>query len=76
MDERASHVTAIKTALHTVFPQYLDIFSNILSTTSKMILRQYPTPEKLLRSTRKQSLKKFPLHLEKVLLRLRNAMRN
>ena len=59
MDERASHVTAIKTALHTVFPQYLDIFSDILGTTSKMILRQYPTPEKLLRGHKKTIIEKI-----------------
>lgn len=59
MDERASHVTAIKTALHTVFPQYLVLFSDILGTTSKMILRQYPTPDKILRGHRKTMIEKI-----------------
>lgn len=59
MDERASHVTAIKTALHTVFPQYLTIFSDILGTTSKMILRQYKTPENLLRGHKKTMIDKI-----------------
>lgn len=58
-DERASHVIAIKTALHTVFPQYLDIFSDILGTTSKMILRQYPTPDKILRGHKKTMIEKI-----------------
>ena len=58
-DERASHVTAIKTDLHTVFPQYLDIFSDILGTTSKMILRQYPTPDKILRGHKKTMIEKI-----------------
>lgn len=59
VDERASHVIAIKTALHTVFPQYLDIFSDILGTTSKMILRQYPTPDKILRGHKKTMIEKI-----------------
>ncbi len=58
-DERASHVIAIKTALHTVFPQYLDIFSDILGTTSKMILRQYPTPDKILRGHKNTMIEKI-----------------
>jgi transposase len=58
-DERASHVTAIKTCLHTVFPQYLDIFSDILGTTSKMILRQYSTPDKILRGHKNTLIEKI-----------------
>jgi transposase len=59
MDERSSHVTAMKSAIHTVFPQYLDIFSDILGTTSKMILRQYPTPDKLLRGHKNTMIEKI-----------------
>ena len=47
-DERSTHVNKLKTDLHTVFPQYLDIFCDISGKTSMMILEQYPTPDKIL----------------------------
>lgn len=47
-DERSAHVNKLKTDLHTVFPQYLDIFCDISGKTSMMILEQYPTPDKIL----------------------------
>ena len=40
-DERSSHVNKLMGDLHTVFPQYLDIFCDITGKTSTMILRQY-----------------------------------
>lgn len=48
-DERSSHVNKLMGDLHTVFPQYLDIFCDITGKTSTMILRQYGTPDKILR---------------------------
>lgn len=69
MDERASHVIAIKTYLHTVFPQYLDIFSDVIGTTSKMILRQYGTPDKLLRGHKKTMIEKIAKASRKGLLK-------
>lgn len=69
VDERASHVIAIKTALHTVFPQYLGIFSNILGTTSKMILRQYPTPDKILRGHKNTMIEKISTASRKGLIK-------
>lgn len=58
-DERAFHVIRLKTALHTVFPQYLDLFSDVVSQTSKMILRHYLTPAKILRAHRKTMIERI-----------------
>lgn len=52
MDSRAANINRLKLDLHTVFPQYLPIFSDITGVTSTMILREYPTPEKILRGHR------------------------
>lgn len=48
-DERSAHINKLKADLHTVFPQYLDVFCDVTGKTSMMILRQYPTPDKILR---------------------------
>lgn len=58
-DERASHINKLKGDLHTVFPQYLDIFSDITGKTSTMILRQYGTPDKILRGHKKTMIEKI-----------------
>lgn len=49
----------LKLDLHTVFPQYLSVFSNITGVTSLMILREYPTPDKLLCGHRKTMINKI-----------------
>jgi len=59
MDTRAANVNRLKLDLHTVFPQYVTIFSNITGVTSLMILRQYPTPDKILRGHRKTMIDKI-----------------
>ena len=59
MDTRAANVNRLKLDLHTVFPQYLSIFSNITGVSSLMILRQYPTPDKILRGHRKTMIEKL-----------------
>lgn len=48
VDERAKHVTRLKLDFHTVFPQYLDVFSDITGATSTMILNKYLTPRQIL----------------------------
>lgn len=50
VDIRSAYVNQLKTHLHTVFPQYLDIFCDLTGTTSMMILELYPTPDRLLRA--------------------------
>ena len=50
VDNRSAYVNQLKTHLHTVFPQYLDIFCDVTSKTSMMILESYSTPDKLLRA--------------------------
>ena len=50
VDTRSAYVNQLKTHLHTVFPQYLDIFCDVTGSTSIMILENYPTPDKLLRA--------------------------
>lgn len=58
-DERAAHINKLKTDLHTVFPQYLDIFCDISGKTSMMILEQYPTPDKILRAHKQVMIDKI-----------------
>lgn len=58
-DERSSHVNKLMGDLHTVFPQYLDIFCDITGKTSTMILRQYGTPDKILRGHKKTMIEKI-----------------
>lgn len=58
-DERSAHVNKLKTDLHTVFPQYLDIFCDISGKTSMMILEQYPTPDKILRGHKQVMIDKI-----------------
>lgn len=48
-DTRSSYVNRLKKDIHTVFPQYLDVFCNVTGKTSIMILKEYPTPDKILR---------------------------
>lgn len=50
VDIRSAYVNQLKTHLHTVFPQYLDIFCDVTGRTSMMILEHYPTPDKILRA--------------------------
>jgi transposase len=50
VDIRSAYVNQLKAHLHTVFPQYLDIFCDVTGSTSMMILENYPTPDKLLRA--------------------------
>lgn len=50
VDIRSAYVNQLKTHLHTVFPQYLDVFSDVTGNTSMMILQNYPTPDKILRA--------------------------
>lgn len=59
VDIRSSYVNQLKTQLHTVFPQYLDIFCDITGTTSMMILEEYPTPDKLLRAHKVKLIEKI-----------------
>lgn len=50
VDIRSAYVNQLKAHLHTVFPQYMDIFCDVTGSTSMMILENYPTPDKLLRA--------------------------
>lgn len=50
VDIRSAYVNQLKAHLHTVFPQYLDIFCDVTGSTSMMILESYPTPDKILRA--------------------------
>ena len=58
-DERSAHINKLKGDLHTVFPQYLDIFCDVTGKTSTMILRQYGTPDKILRGHKKTMIEKI-----------------
>lgn len=58
-DERSAHINKLLGDLHTVFPQYLDIFCDVTGTTSTMILRQYGTPDKILRGHKKTMIEKI-----------------
>lgn len=59
MDTRSANVNRLQLDLHTVFPQYLSIFTNVTGVTSVMIMRQYPTPDKILRGHRNTMIKKI-----------------
>lgn len=59
MDTRSANVNRLQQDLHTVFPQYLPISSNITGVTSVMIMRNYPSPDKILRGHRNTMLKKI-----------------
>lgn len=59
MDDRSANVNRLQLDLHTVFPQYLSVFSDVTGVTSMMILRQYPTPDKILRGHRKTMIEKI-----------------
>lgn len=59
VDIRSAYVNQLKTQLHTVFPQYLDIFCDTAGTTSMMILEEYPTPDKLLHAHKDKLIKKI-----------------
>ena len=58
-DERSAHINKLKGDLHTVFPQYLDVFCDVTGKTSTMILRQYGTPDKILRGHKKTMIEKI-----------------
>ncbi|MCR6545017.1 IS110 family transposase [Dehalobacterium formicoaceticum] len=59
VDIRSSYVNQLKTHLHTVFPQYLDVFCDVTGTTSMMILESYPTPDKILRAHKDSLISKI-----------------
>jgi len=50
VDAKAANINRLKQNLRTVFPQYLSVFSNITGVSSLMILKHYPTPDKILRA--------------------------
>ena len=58
-DTRSGYVNRLKADLHTVFPQYLDIFCDVTGVTSLMILKEYPTPDKILRGHRNTMIQKI-----------------
>ena len=59
VDIRSAYRNQLKVHLHTVFPQYLDIFSDAAGTTSMMILENYPTPDKILRAHKDRLIEKI-----------------
>ena len=59
MDQRSAHINRLKADLHTVFPQYLDIFSDVCGSTSRMILKNYGTPDKILRAHKSSLIEKI-----------------
>lgn len=59
MDTRSSYVNRLQSDLHTVFPQFLPIFSNVTGVTSTMILKEYPTPDKILCGDRNTIIEKI-----------------
>ncbi|MFQ8825220.1 MAG: hypothetical protein ACLR8Q_13965 [[Ruminococcus] lactaris] len=59
-----------------MFPQYLDVFCDVTGKTSTMILRQYGTPDKILRGHKKTMIEKYQKLHEKVLPKLLKDMRN
>ena len=59
MDQRSAHINKLKADLHTVFPQYLDIFSDICGSTSRMILKSYGTPDKILQAHKSSLIEKI-----------------
>ncbi|MEA3543114.1 MAG: IS110 family transposase [Pseudomonadota bacterium] len=58
-DTRSGYVNRLRADLHTVFPQFLPLFSDITGVTSMMILKTYPTPDNILRGHRKTMIKKI-----------------
>lgn len=60
VDIRSAYVNQLKNHLHTVFPQYLDVFCDVTGSTSMMILENYPTPDKILRVHKYSLIKKYP----------------
>ena len=64
VDIRSSYVNQLKTHLHTVFPQYLDVFCDVTGKLL-MILESYPTPDKILRAHRDRLSARYPRPLEK-----------
>lgn len=58
-DQRSAHINKLKTDLHTVFPQYLDIFSDVCGATSLMILKSYGTPDKILHAHKSSLIEKI-----------------
>lgn len=59
IDTRSACVNQLKGDLHVVFPQYLELFSDVTGATSLMILRQYGTPDKILRAHKKTMIEKI-----------------
>lgn len=59
IDTRSGYVNRLRADLHTVFPQFLPLFSDITGVTSMMLLREYPTPNKILRGHRKTMIEKI-----------------
>ena len=59
-----------------MFPQYLDVFCDVTGKTSTMILRQYGTPDKMLRGHKKTMIEKISKASRKVLPKLLKDMRN
>lgn len=58
-DTRSGYINQLKADLHTVFPQYLDVFCDVTGATSLMILKQYPTPDKILRAHKNTIIEKI-----------------
>lgn len=84
VDIRSAYVNQLKTGLHTVFPQYLDVFCDVTGVTSMMILEDYKTPDQLLRAhkdtliekiskTSRKGLKKASVKYEKLMVAARSA---
>ena len=59
IDTRSGYVNRLQSDLHTVFPQVLTVFSSITGVTATMILKEYPTPDKILRGHRKTMIEKI-----------------
>ena len=59
IDTRSGYVNRLQSDLHTVFPQFLTIFTNVTGVTSTMILKEYSTPDKILRGHRKTMINKI-----------------
>lgn len=59
IDMRSSYVNRLRSDLHTVFPQFLSVFTDVTGVTSTMILKAYPTPDKILRGHRKIMIQKI-----------------
>lgn len=50
VDTRSGFINKLKADLSTAFPQYLSLFSNVICPTSLMILKKYPTPDKIIKA--------------------------